>query len=211
MTRLISGFAGSTRLAVPKRGTRPTSDRVREAIFSALDARDELAGARVLDLYAGSGALGLEAASRGAREVVLVEKSEEAANVCRKNAEAVRSAARGRRAPTITVAGQSVQSYLATRRSSVDVVFIDPPYELGETEVAADLAALAPLLSEDATVIVERSGRSPEPIWPAGIRLERKRDYGDTMLWWAYAADPDAADDDEDGPADGESAADQPA
>src|SRR5690242_15875968 len=93
MTRIIAGFAGSLTLHVPRSGTRPTSDRVREAIFSALEARDELAGAHVVDLYAGSGALGLEAASRGAAEVVLVERAKPAAEVCRRNAQAIERAA----------------------------------------------------------------------------------------------------------------------
>ena len=86
MTRIISGFAGSLTLKVPSAGTRPTSDRVREALFSALEARDVIAGARVLDLYAGSGALALEAISRGAASAVLVEKSYAAVQVCKANA-----------------------------------------------------------------------------------------------------------------------------
>src|SRR5690348_12518329 len=93
MTRIVSGFAGSLALQVPKSGTRPTSDRVREAAFSALDARGAVHGARVLDLYAGSGALGLEAASRGAAVVTLVERNPAAAQVCRRNATAVTRAA----------------------------------------------------------------------------------------------------------------------
>src|SRR3954453_5139092 len=94
MTRIVAGFAGSLTLQVPKSGTRPTSDRVREAIFSALDARDAIHGARVLDLYAGSGALGLEAVSRGAVSAVLVEKNAAAVQVCRRNAAALAGAAR---------------------------------------------------------------------------------------------------------------------
>src|ERR1700710_2660257 len=95
MTRIIGGFAGSLTLEVPRSGTRPTSDMVREAIFSALVARDLIAGARVLDLYAGSGALGLEAASRGAASVTLVDSSAAAAAACRKNAAHILKAAPG--------------------------------------------------------------------------------------------------------------------
>lgn len=163
MTRIIAGFAGSLTLAVPRSGTRPTSDRVREAIFSALEARDAIDGASVLDLYAGSGALGLEAASRGAAEIVLVEKARAAADVCRRNADAITRAAVG----------------------TFDLVFIDPPYDLDEAALAHDLALLAPLLSPDAAVVVERSSRSPEPRWPERIAHERRRDYGETTLWWA--------------------------
>lgn len=188
MTRIIAGFAGSLTLAVPRSGTRPTSDRVREAIFSALEARDAVDGAVVLDLYAGSGALGLEAASRGASEVVLVERAKPAADVCRRNAAAVARAARGG-APRIRVEARNVATYLESAPGGVDLAFIDPPYELGERELARDLELLAPRLSRDATVVVERSSRSPEPDWPAGIEPERRRDYGETTLWWASAVD----------------------
>lgn len=192
MTRIIAGSAGSLTLAVPRSGTRPTSDRVREAIFSALEARNAIEGATVLDLYAGSGALGLEAASRGAAEVVLVEKAKSAADVCRRNADAVtratRAAGTGAR---IRVAMRSVGSYLEGAAPGFDLVFVDPPYELGEAALTRDLELLAPLLSADALVVVERSSRSPEPAWPAGIVPDRRRDYGETTLWWASTAQPD--------------------
>jgi len=106
MTRIIAGFAGSLRLEVPKFGTRPTSDRVREAIFSALEARDAIDGARVLDLYAGSGALGLEAASRGAAHVTLVDKAWGVSKIAHANAAHVRSAAPRGAAPEIVVSSQ---------------------------------------------------------------------------------------------------------
>ena len=190
MTRIISGFAGSLTLLVPKSGTRPTSDRVREAIFSALDARDALTGTRVLDLYAGSGALGLEAASRGARVVTLVENSFAAAQLCRKNGDAVkksepRRVSENQELLTIKVSSQAVTSFLASTPDGFDVVFIDPPYDLSDTELAQNLAALAPLLADDALVIVERSSRSPEPVWGSGLELDRRKDYGDTTVWYA--------------------------
>ncbi|NUU06784.1 RsmD family RNA methyltransferase, partial [Leifsonia sp. C5G2] len=165
MTRIVSGFAGSLTLQVPKSGTRPTSDRVREAIFSALDARDAVHGARVLDLYAGSGALGLEAASRGASSVVLVEKSPAAAQVCRRNAAAVTAAARAAKLPppAIEVRAATTQSYLAGAAGPFDLVFLDPPYDVGDAELLAVLTALVPLLSDDAEVCVERSTRTPAP------------------------------------------------
>ncbi|WP_173924307.1 16S rRNA (guanine(966)-N(2))-methyltransferase RsmD [Agromyces sp. Marseille-P2726] len=192
MTRIIAGSAGSLTLAVPRSGTRPTSDRVREAIFSALESRDAIDGATVLDLYAGSGALGLEAASRGAAEVVLVEKAKSAADVCRRNADAVANAARAAGdGVRIRVASRSVASYLDEAAAGFDLVFVDPPYELAERSLARDLELLAPLLSTDAVVVVERSSRSPEPTWPDGIARDRRRDYGETTLWWASAAQPD--------------------
>lgn len=187
MTRIVAGFAGSLVLRVPKTGTRPTSDRVREALFSGLEARDALDGARVVDLYAGSGALGLEAASRGAREVVLVERAAPAAAVCRSNARIIEGAAPRGADLAIRVAAQSVHAFLLGDRGTYDVAFLDPPYEVGDAELADELAALAPRLADDAVVMVERSARSAEPAWPAGIALDRRRAYGDTVVWWAVA------------------------
>src|SRR3978361_1683407 len=120
MTRIIAGFAGSLTLAVPASGTRPTSDRVREAIFSALVARDLVAGARVLDLYAGSGALGLEAASRGGASVTLVDYSAAAATACRKNAAHILKAAPGGKKVAIDVSASPVQAYLTGARQFWD-------------------------------------------------------------------------------------------
>ena len=188
MTRIIAGFAGSIPLAVPKTGTRPTSDRVREAIFSALDARDAIEGARVLDLYAGSGALGLEAASRGAATVTLVEKSIGATQACRKNAALVLKAAPAGTL-SIEVSGSPVQAYLGGASAQWDLVFIDPPYELGAVELVHNLEQLVPRLAADAVVVIERSSRDPEPAWPAGLELEKRKDYGDTTLWWVRPAD----------------------
>ena len=189
MTRIISGFAGSLSLTVPKQGTRPTSDRVREAIFSALEAQDAIAGTRVLDLYAGSGALGLEAASRGAASVTLVEKHAAAAQLCRRNVEAVRAAAPKRDVPDIRVSTQAVQTFLASAAGRFDLVFLDPPYDLAEAELTRALATLAPLLSEDAVVVVERNVRSPEPSWDPTLELTKRKDYGDTSVWYARVAE----------------------
>jgi 16S rRNA (guanine966-N2)-methyltransferase len=185
MTRIIAGFAGSLSLAVPKYGTRPTSDRVREAIFSALEARDAIDGAYVLDLYAGSGALGLEAASRGAASVTLVEKAYGTTELVRKNAQAVLRAAPDRGSVKITVTGQPVQAFLGGTKIQYDVVFLDPPYDLGDVELGHNLTALGSLVTENAIVVVERSARSPEPSWGPGLQLTRRKDYGDTTVWYA--------------------------
>lgn len=189
MTRIIAGFAGSLRLAVPRAGTRPTSDRVREAIFSALDARDVLADARVLDLYAGSGALGLEAASRGAAHVTLVDRAAAASGVARANAALVRRAAPRGSAPGIVVSSQPVQSFLGGGSDRFDVVFLDPPYELGGAELRHNLEALVPRLAPGATVVVERSARDRAPEWPDGLDLDRRKDYGETALYWLSTPD----------------------
>ncbi|MGV8969277.1 MAG: RsmD family RNA methyltransferase [Microbacteriaceae bacterium] len=212
MARIISGFAGSLTIAVPTSGTRPTSDRVREAVFSALEARGAIAGCSVLDLYAGSGALGLEAASRGATYVVLVEKSPAAARSCRSNAaliqaKAPRSGGRGVSGRSVSrrgggtgaasasplrieVASEAVQSFLDGDASLWDLVFLDPPYDLGTAELERNLAALAPRLAPDATVVIERSSRSEEPAWPAGLTLDKRKLYGDTAIYWVSPAEP---------------------
>ena len=182
MTRIIAGAAGSLQLKVPPFGTRPTSDRVREAIFSALEARDAITDARVLDLYAGSGALGLEAASRGAAQVTLVDKAAAASKVLATNAALVRR--RVDESVTITVSSQPVQSFLGGTAGPWDLVFLDPPYELGGPELVHNLEALVRVLSDDALVVLERSARDRQPEWPEGLELERRKDYGDTAIYW---------------------------
>lgn len=194
MTRIVSGHAGSLGLAVPRSGTRPTSDRVREAVFSSLEAMDAVSGMRVLDLYAGSGALALEAVSRGAAHAVLVEQSAKAAAVCRRNAAAVVQAVERGRAgerPRVEVRHGSVRSYLAQPgQVDVDLAFLDPPYDVQESELLAVLDALLPRLADHAVVVVERSVRSPEPPWPLGLEPLRSRTYGETAVWFAQPAAP---------------------
>ncbi|MBC7517510.1 MAG: RsmD family RNA methyltransferase [Microbacteriaceae bacterium] len=188
MTRIIAGFAGSLTIEVPGVGTRPTSDRVREAIFSALNSRDVLEGARVLDLYAGSGALGLEAASRGAATVTLVESDARAAATCRKNTALVLRNAGVASGLTIDIVAVSVQSFLGrTTARAVTIAFLDPPYDLPEAELTRDLALLTATLAPDAVVVIERSSRSPEPIWPPGLALDKLKKYSDTAVWIARA------------------------
>lgn len=160
---------------------------MREAIFSALDSRDAVEGARVLDLYAGSGALGLEAASRGAAAVTLVEKSPPAAAACRKNAAVLLKAA-PKGSLMIEVSGSPVQAFLTGSSATWDLVFLDPPYDLGAAELVHNLEQLVARLSPDAVVVVERSSRDAELPWPAGLELERRKDYGDTALWWLRVA-----------------------
>ena len=192
MTRIISGHAGGRRLQTPKGGqTRPTSDRVREALFSAMEARaGSLQGLRFLDLYAGSGAIGLEAWSRGAAAVTLVESD-------RRTADLIRANARSIGCEVAEVQARSVTAVLADPpRAPYDLVFSDPPYPLDDVTVADDLALLAAQgwLAEDALVVVERSRRSPEPGWPRGLEplpgKRRLKKYGETHLWLAESSDP---------------------
>ncbi|GAA1913937.1 16S rRNA (guanine(966)-N(2))-methyltransferase RsmD [Microbacterium aoyamense] len=182
MTRIISGRAGSLALEVPDAGTRPTSDRVRESLFGALESADAVRGAAVLDLYAGSGALGLEALSRGAVSVDLVEKAPRAASVAQRNAARVVKSLGG---GVAQVHRAGVDAYLRGARGPFDLVLIDPPYDLGETELTTALALLVPVLAADATVVIERSSRSAEPTMPEGLETARSKKYGDTTLWWA--------------------------
>ncbi|MBX3087782.1 MAG: 16S rRNA (guanine(966)-N(2))-methyltransferase RsmD [Cryobacterium sp.] len=190
MTRIIAGWAGSLSLSVPASGTRPTSDRVREAVFSILQSRIAFHRLRVLDLYCGSGVLALEAISRGAGRAVLVDSSSRAAQVCRENARLVL-----RNAPdaeiSIEVRAKKARAFLEASTETWDLVFIDPPYSLTEAELSADLELLKPFLAEDAVVVVERSSNSPEPAWPAGLTTVLSRKYGDTAVWFASQSQPD--------------------
>jgi 16S rRNA (guanine966-N2)-methyltransferase len=186
MTRIIAGRAGSLVLDVPDAGTRPTSDRVRESLFGALESADALRGAAVLDLYAGSGALGLEALSRGAASADLVEKSPRAATVAQRNATRVAKAVGA--AAAVRVHRSSADAFLRTARESFDLVFLDPPYDVSEAELASTLALLVPVLSPGADVVIERAARSPQPTLPGALVAGRSKRYGDTALWWAAVA-----------------------
>jgi 16S rRNA (guanine966-N2)-methyltransferase len=187
VTRIIAGRAGSLTLDVPDAGTRPTSDRVRESLFGALESAGALAGAAVLDLYAGSGALALEAASRGAASADLVEKSPRAASVAQRNAARV-AIALAHDVP-LRVHRSSADTFLRASTGIFDVVFLDPPYDVGERELESTLALLAPRLADGADVIIERAARSPEPSLPGGLVIRRSKRYGDTALWWATTSD----------------------
>lgn len=204
MSRIIAGAAGGTPLAsVPGSLTRPTTDRVKEALFSRLDAFDVISGARVLDLYAGSGSLGVEGGSRGAGTVDLVEFDAKASGVCQRNADLV-NGVMGRK--VVTVHRSRVESFLerASLDDSWDLVFLDPPYPLDEPALAAVLAKLNAHLAPAAVVVVERSSRSPEPEWPEGMERFAEKKYGETRLWFAEPSVPDALPADEalDGQAD---------
>lgn len=190
MSRIVAGSRGGRRLETPPGGsTRPTSDRVREALFSALASwagtaagspADALGGLAFLDLYAGSGAVGLEAASRGADPVLLVESDARTAALARRNATslALRAAARSTAVETLarTVADQAY-----------DIAFADPPYALATEQldaVVADLVANG-WLASDGLLVLERSSRSSAPRWPAAVGETWVRPYGETVLHFA--------------------------
>src|SRR6478672_1322520 len=184
MTRIISGGAGGRRLQTPPGSTtRPTSDRVREALFSRLEHRGLLDGTNVLDLYAGSGALGLEAASRGAALVLLLESHKAAAKVIRANVAVVGH-------PAVRLLADTVERAVAAGPPGdvrMHLVLIDPPYDVSEEALGAVLAGLVEhgWLAEDAVVVVERSTRSPQPTWPEGLELSGEKRYGETAVWFA--------------------------
>ncbi|TJY68833.1 16S rRNA (guanine(966)-N(2))-methyltransferase RsmD [Arthrobacter sp. CAU 1506] len=185
MSRIVAGVAGGLTLAsVPGDNTRPTTDRVKEALFSRLESYDVLAGARVLDLFAGSGALGVETASRGAAAVDLVESADKAAAVCRRNADLVNQKL-GRK--TATVHRMKAERFLDGLPAGRhwDLVLMDPPYPLGEDALTEVLRALSGFLADGAVVVVERSSRSPEPAWPDGLERFAVKKYGETQLWFA--------------------------
>ena len=186
MTRIIGGIAGSRQLTSPAKVTRPTSDRIRESIFNRLASRDLLDGARVLDLYAGTGALALEAISRGAISAVLVEKDGKAAAVCNQNSTLIQKALEkeGFFDPVTKVVHKPVSSFLSTDTAEYSLVFIDPPYEVSNEDVIKNLEALIPRLSKDAVVMVERSSRSDALNVPAGLKLDEEKSYGDTIVYW---------------------------
>jgi 16S rRNA (guanine966-N2)-methyltransferase len=183
MTRIIAGAARGRRLAVPDgRNTRPTSDRAREGLFSALDAAlGGLAGLRVLDLYAGSGAVGLEALSRGAAAALLVESDRAAARVVRANLDALGL-------PGGRISADRVERLAATQcpDTAYDVAYLDPPYAVPAEDLAAVLVALAAhgWLADGALVAVERASRAAPWAWPDGFDALRSRGYGEGTVWY---------------------------
>jgi 16S rRNA (guanine966-N2)-methyltransferase len=189
VARVIAGEAGGRRLTVPGgRETRPTSDRAREGLFATISSIvGSLAGARVLDLYAGSGAVGLEALSRGAGHVLLVESGARAGRVIKENIAALGL-------PGAQVIVDRTERVLARGPEDTggryDVVFADPPYALGGEEVSAMLTALADRawLAPGALVIVERATRSGPMRWPEGYVEDRARRYGEATFWYGLAA-----------------------
>ncbi len=198
MSRIIAGSRGGRRLSTPQGSrTRPTTDRVREALFSAVaawagtadaPADEALAGLAFADLFAGSGAVGLEAASRGAGPVLLVEADKRTATVTKRNVVDLGLSAQVRTGRVETVVSSpSDQAY--------DVVFLDPPYELAGDALDAVLVALVDggWLAADALLVVERSRRTPDPAWPPVVTESWQRSYGETVLHYGSCAAPAAA------------------
>ncbi|MEU5596138.1 16S rRNA (guanine(966)-N(2))-methyltransferase RsmD [Streptomyces sp. NPDC020298] len=188
MTRVIAGAAGGRRLAVPPgNGTRPTSDRAREGLFSTWQSLlgGPLDGERVLDLYAGSGAVGLEALSRGAGHTLLVESDARAARTVREN---VRNLGLPGAEVRAGKAEQIIRS--AAPAEPYGLVFLDPPYAVTDDDLREILLTLRTQgwLAAEALVTVERSTRGGEFRWPDGFEAIRARRYGEGTFWYGRAA-----------------------
>lgn len=182
MTRIVAGTAGGRSLRSPAGvQTRPTTDRVREALFSALEAAaGPMSGLRFLDLFAGSGAVGLEALSRGAATAVFVEQDQRTAALIRDNAADLGFAG------TTVITDRVAHHLSGASPSRFDVAFCDPPYARATEELieVVELLVSRGWLAADAVVVLERSSRDPAPHWPPGMLATRQRTYGDTTLWY---------------------------
>lgn len=179
MTRIIGGSARGRRLVVPEGQTRPTSDRAREGIFSTMESLlGTFAGKRVLDLFAGSGALGLEARSRGAQDVVLVDHHDKAIQACKANIKTLGL-------DGVVAVRMSAKHFLDSGSDRFDLVMADPPYQTSDAEVEALLQQLPVRLNAGAIVAVERSSRFPAFTWPSAFEALRERTYGEAIIYYA--------------------------
>lgn len=176
--RVIAGTAKGRPLVAPTgRGTRPTADRVREAVFSSLQA--VVAGARVLDLYAGSGAMGIEALSRGAGAATFVERDRRACTTIRDNL------ATTRLDDGAAVVARDVRSALldlVAAGQTFDLVFVDPPYRVDPDELREVLASVPGVLADGGRVRLEQAVKGPDTDWPESLLVTRVRRYGDTRI-----------------------------
>ena len=195
--RVIAGTAKGTQLTAPKRGTRPTTDRVREAVFSVIAdwagrsgvaAEQQLVGLGFLDLYAGSSALAIEAASRGAAPVLAVDSDAVAVDVSQANV-------RRSRLP-VKVVRAGVDGFLNRAMGGFDIIWLDPPYDLSGTDLDGVLGRLpGRALTSDGLVAVERSARSVRPDWPSQLSIRWDRHYGESVVYFAQADDRSISDD----------------
>ena len=192
--RVISGRFKGVALTTPKSGTRPTTDRTKEAIFSHLDSWGVLDDARVLDLFAGTGALGIEALSRGARELVAVESSAPAAALIAQTLTALKHNRSWEHGMCARVVKARAEKYAASASAvePFDMGFIDPPYAFETNDCNQLLADLASreLTSSNTVIMLERSTRSEAPTAPANWEITDRRDYGETAVYYIEPSEP---------------------
>ena len=189
--RVISGRFKGVALATPKQGTRPTTDRTKEAIFSHLDSWGVLDDARVLDLFAGTGALGIEALSRGARELVAVESSKPAAALISKTVTQLRRNRSWDSDMRVQVLVKRAEQFAAAPVAQpFDVIFIDPPYAFETEDCNQLLRNLVDngLAGEQTIIVLERSTRSDSPTPPTGWQVTQRRNYGETAVFYIEPA-----------------------
>jgi 16S rRNA (guanine966-N2)-methyltransferase len=184
VTRIIAGTIGSLRLKAAANATRPTSDRVKESIFSKLDSLGLIEDANVLDLFAGTGSLGLEAASRGAREVLFIEKDKPAFELLKANIAHAGKALDNQGLSGILQARniEASQSLKNLPKSFFDLVFIDPPYDFSNQKLEEVLNKLSPALKDGAALLIERSSKTEQFAIQQGYELMEIKDYGDTSV-----------------------------
>jgi 16S rRNA (guanine966-N2)-methyltransferase len=185
VTRIIAGNLGSLRLKAAAKATRPTSDRVKESVFSKLEYLEALQGARVLDLFAGTGALGFEALSRGAAALTAVEKNSQASAILKENALLIEKALTNQgEACKIQIVSQSAEKFLSTATGKeFDLVFLDPPYEYSNTELEKLLDVLKGQLAKGSLIVLERSSKS-KLLTIGPLSVEDEKTYGDTKVWF---------------------------
>ena len=187
MSRIIGGVVGSLRLKGPATATRPTSDRVKESIFSILESMGALDGSVVIDLFAGTGALGLEAASRGAKSVTLVEKDKAAAAICKENIASVDAGLQNSGAEaSISLRQESAERFLKTA-SQADLIFIDPPYDFSNSDVSRLLEQIP--RAPRALIVLERSSKGGAPDLSESFSVLRHASYGDTVVYFLTKGD----------------------
>ena len=187
MSRIIGGVVGSLRLKGPANATRPTSDRVKESVFSILESMDALEGSVVIDLFAGTGSLGLEAASRGAKSVTLVEKNRAASAICKENMALVDSGLRKSGVESsISLRQESAERFIKTA-SKADLIFFDPPYELANSEVSNLLERIPK--APGVVIVLERSSKGVAPDLSESFSILRQASYGDTVVYFLTTSD----------------------
>ncbi|KOA56396.1 16S rRNA (guanine(966)-N(2))-methyltransferase RsmD [Bifidobacterium animalis] len=185
--RVITGRFKGVPLTTPRSETRPTTDRTKEAMFSRLDSTGILAGARVLDLFGGTGALGIEALSRGANELTVVEASGPAAKLIAHTLTALRRNPAWEEEMSAHIVHAKAERYAAKAKvgEPFDVVLIDPPYAFSTADcerLLCDLTA-RDLVARDGMIVLERSVRTERPEAPAGWQITDARDYGETAVY----------------------------